>query len=101
LVGRIIDAEEVNNLGLATKVFDDHQLMLLGVDDWVRKHILPKSASSLKYAVRAARTHFDLALREELNDLERLYTEELMNTRDANEGINAFLEKRSPEWESK
>ena len=101
LTGRTINSEEVNNLGLATKVFDDHKAMLSGVNEWVSKHILPKSAASLKYAVKAARTHFDLTLRKELKGLERQYTEELMNTHDANEGINAFLEKRSPEWKSK
>jgi len=30
--------------------------------------------------------------------LEKLYLDELMASHDANEGINAFIEKRKPEW---
>jgi cyclohexa-1,5-dienecarbonyl-CoA hydratase len=33
-----------------------------------------------------------------LPELERLYLQDLMNTKDANEGISAFIEKRQPEW---
>ena len=33
--------------------------------------------------------------------LERLYLKDLMATADAVEGIQSFLEKRSPEWKDK
>ena len=32
---------------------------------------------------------------------QRAYVNDLMETHDANEGISAFLEKRSPKWESR
>jgi cyclohexa-1,5-dienecarbonyl-CoA hydratase len=35
-------------------------------------------------------------LRERLAEVERLYLEKLMKTRDANEGLDAFLAKRAP-----
>jgi len=35
---------------------------------------------------------------ERLAATERLYLEELMRTSDANEGLNAFVEKRKPAW---
>ena len=31
--------------------------------------------------------------------VEALYLDKLMATRDANEGLNAFIEKRQPKWE--
>ena len=36
-----------------------------------------------------------------LAELETMYVEELMETKDANEGINAFIEKRKPNWINK
>ena len=38
-------------------------------------------------------------LRERLTEVERLYLERLMKTRDANEGLTAFIERRTPTWE--
>ena len=34
-----------------------------------------------------------------LGDVEALYLEKLMKTRDANEGLRAFIHKRQPKWE--
>jgi cyclohexa-1,5-dienecarbonyl-CoA hydratase len=41
--------------------------------------------------------HFDKGLAR----AEKIYFEELMQTEDAHEGINAFLEKREPKWKGK
>jgi len=49
--------------------------------------------------VRAAREPFADLARARLDDVEALYLEKLMLTRDANEGLTAFLEKRAPKWE--
>ncbi len=59
------------------------------------KAIRPRSAAALRIANRAVRQSLPL---KSLDNLERLYLEELMATRDANEGIAAFLEKRKPAW---
>jgi cyclohexa-1,5-dienecarbonyl-CoA hydratase len=37
-------------------------------------------------------------VRRSLPELERLYLDRLMRTRDAEEGIAAFMEKRAPQW---
>ena len=98
LTGRSLHAEEAVAVGLAARRFPSREEMLAGADEWVGKHILPKSASSLRFAVRAARTTFNTALRTHLDELERLYLDDLMATADANEGIQSFLERRKPAW---
>ncbi|MCP4568826.1 MAG: cyclohexa-1,5-dienecarbonyl-CoA hydratase [FCB group bacterium] len=100
LSGKIISAEDAMRIGLATALYDDHEAMLAGVDKWVEKIILPKSASSLKHAVRAARLEFNAVIKEKLSEQEKLYLNELMATCDANEGIQSFLERRKPEWKN-
>jgi cyclohexa-1,5-dienecarbonyl-CoA hydratase len=101
LSGMTISAEDAVKSGLVCDLFDDRESMLAGVDLWVEKHILPKSASSLKHAVRAARMEFNSSVRARLKDQEKLYIDELMATHDANEGIQSFLERRQPKWQNK
>jgi cyclohexa-1,5-dienecarbonyl-CoA hydratase len=96
--GRTVTAEEGRALGFVHEVFPDAAALEAGTDAWIERHILPKSASSLRYAVAAARIGLHRALRERLRTLERIYLDDLMATHDANEGIAAFLEKRPPVW---
>lgn len=70
------------------------------LEEWLAADFLPRSASSLGYACRAARSRVRKALEYDLPQLEHLYLDELMNTPDAVEGIRAFLEKRAPRWSS-
>ena len=57
------------------------------------------AAASLRYALRAARLGRIDAIRAGLAAVEKLYLQGLMNTRDANEGLAAFLARRPPAWE--
>ncbi|MBZ5494958.1 MAG: enoyl-CoA hydratase/isomerase family protein [Acidobacteriia bacterium] len=101
LTGRSVSAAEAVALGMACQSYESRAAMLAGVDAWIEKQILPKSASSLRIAVKAGRHMFNDVLRERLKDLERVYVSELMATHDANEGIAAFLERRPPVWENR
>ncbi len=101
LTGKIISAQEAMDIGLATAIFEDQPSMLAGVDTWLEKQILPKSAASLRYAVKAARLEFNDIIKNKLRLQEQLYLNELMATHDANEGIQSFLEKRKPTWQNK
>jgi len=94
--GRSIDAPAALAWGLANALGDDPAALAL---DYFDKHLAGKSAASLSLAVRAAREPFADLARARLDDVEALYLERLMATRDANEGLKAFIEKREPHWE--
>lgn len=100
ITGRSVSASEAASMGLVTRVFDSREAMLKEVDEWAVKQILPKSASSLKFASRAARQEFNTKLMGRLKTMEAVYVNELMATHDANEGIGSFLEKRPPAWKN-
>ena len=100
LTGRSMKPNEIMSSGLGTKLFDDHQSMMESAQEWIEKYILSKSASSIRIANGVARTLFNNTLSENLNTLAKMYTQKLMETHDANEGINSFLEKRNPEWKN-
>lgn len=56
------------------------------------------SGAAIRHATRAARIGWNEALGGRLDRLEKMYLNDLMATADAKEGINAFLERRSPRW---
>ena len=92
-----MNAAEGLAIGLVDELTDDPGAAALG---YAQEHLLPKSASSLRCAVYAARAGFEERVRRELAEVERLFLEELITTDDAQEGLNAFLEKRSPDWKN-
>ena len=94
--GRSIDAPTALDWGLANAVGEDPVALAL---DYFAKNLSAKSAASLSLAVRAAREPFAELARARLDDVEALYLEKLMATRDANEGLQAFMAKRQPVWE--
>ncbi len=98
LTGRVVSAEEARGMGLVDEVAPDPAIAALG---WARTHLLPKSASSLRYAAKAARWGLARRFVSEVDDLERYYLERLMHTEDAVEGLNAFLAKRPPVWRNR
>jgi cyclohexa-1,5-dienecarbonyl-CoA hydratase len=96
LSGRSIGADEALAMGLVDQIAPDDPM-----DDalaYARTHLLPRSGSSLRMAVRAVRRSLRTRLRTELPVIERMYLDELMPTADAVEGLRAFLDKREPAW---
>lgn len=100
ITGKTISADEAKSMGLINELFEDKASLDEGVSSWIEKNILPKSASSLRYAVKAARVKLNHVLTNFLPQLESLYVSQLMNTHDANEGVASFLEKRKPVWKN-
>lgn len=101
ITGKVISAEEGKSLGLINEIFEDKKTMHAALEDWIKKNILSKSASSLRYAVKAARSSFNFFMKKNLPYFNDMFVKELMETEDANEGINSFMEKRKPVWKNR
>ena len=95
LSGRSIDAAQAKAIGLVHAVFDDPETAALAYFD---AHLAAKSAAAMACALSAARGPMRRDVRSRLTEVEQLYLKRLMLTRDANEGLLAFLAKRKPEW---
>lgn len=95
LSGRSITGAEAVHIRLATEAAQNPSAAALA---YFEEHLKPKSASSLRQAVRAARSDFVARVRNKLSGVERQYLDELMQTHDAVEGIEAFIAKRPAQW---
>ena len=94
--GRSIGAAEAVAIGLVQALADDPAEAALA---YFGQHLRGKSAAALRCALAAARAPILRDVQARLAEVERLYLERLMATRDANEGLDAFLAKRQPSWE--
>ena len=96
LTGRTIDCSEAEEIGLVTRRASrpEFETVLAELVDGISEHSAAVTRVTIR-AIRASRAeNYDQALAES----ERLYLEELANTSDMNEGINAFIQKRTPVW---
>ena len=96
LSGRSVGADEARAIGLVHTIADDPSAAATA---WFDRHLADKSAAGVRFAIAAARLARVDEVRRGLARVERLYLEGLMNTRDANEGLAAFLARRPPVWE--
>jgi len=99
LTGDIIDAAEAKAAGLINKVFPTEEFRQKA-DEFIGK-LTSLSAPVLKLTKRAVDLALHTGVIEGLADAEKLYLGELMQTEDAREGLNAYLEKRKPIWKNR
>ena len=99
LTGRTISGREAAEIGLATSSVARNELS--GAVEQCLERLRALSPASLAVAKKASYAwdsmHFDKGLAR----AEKIYFEDLMKTADANEGIQAFIEKRLPKWAGK
>ncbi len=99
LTGGALKAQEGEKLGLLTLLTGEgtplEQLLA-----WYRGNLQPLSAFALRQGVKAIRKGSGLtaALGAGLDEAERQYLSEIVNSHDGNEGIEAFLARRPPAW---
>jgi cyclohexa-1,5-dienecarbonyl-CoA hydratase len=94
--GRSIDAAEAKAAGLVIAASDDPEAAALA---WFDRELAGKSSAALACALAAVRQEYVATAKRRIATVEQLYLERLMQTHDANEGLNAFLAKRPARWQ--
>ena len=96
LTGELIEANEAGRLGLVNYVLPSNELERKAAE--IIGGLRNLSAAALELTKRAIDLGRGRTLDATLQDIEDMYLHELMKTHDANEGVNAFIEKRKPLW---
>ncbi len=99
LTGRTISGDEALAIGLATGAACAEELESMVNDATAR--LAKLSPAALQMAKKAFYAWDAIHLDKGLARAEKIYLEELMTTADANEGIQAFIERRPPVWKGK
>lgn len=99
LSGEPIGAREAQEIGLVNKVVPPESLQQ-EVEAFVAR-FAKLSGVVLRLARRAVVQGWDTMVEAGLRRIEQIYMDELMRTEDAQEGLQAFLEKREPVWKGR
>jgi enoyl-CoA hydratase len=95
LSGELIDADEACEINLVDEVYDDDEFHERVYE--LAAHMADKSPIALQIAKEAVKASSRMHI-ENGFDYEREMFVHLFETKDKNEGIDAFLEDRDPEW---
>ena len=97
--GRTFSGEEAATWGLANQAVAEEQME--GVVRETVERLTKLSSAALAHAKKAFYGWDSIHLDKGLARAEKIYLEELMQTEDAREGIQGWLEKREPKWKGK
>jgi cyclohexa-1,5-dienecarbonyl-CoA hydratase len=97
LTDRTLTGEEALRAGLVNALADDPDTL---VAECVQR-VSQLSPAALRIAKKAFYAWDSMHFDKGLIRAEQIYNDELMKTADAQEGINAFLERRRPKWVGK
>ncbi len=96
LLGETLPSGELAQFGLVNRVFPDRDFEK-ELDALVGK-LTANSGPVTQLAKRAQAESYYSTYEEALNKVENMYLRDLMALSDPHEGIQAFLERRKPEW---
>ena len=98
LTGRMIDAEEADRIGLASRVVAHDELINVAMDaaETIASYSIPSIMAAKEMVSRA----LELPTTEGVRFERRLF-QGLFSTHDQSEGMTAFVEKRAPDFKDK
>lgn len=101
LTGEEAGAEALAPSGFITALVGEGEDLEAALLTWYRDKLHGLSAFALRQATRAARSGsgMDGELDTRLAALERRYRDQVLESHDGNEGIEAFIARRPPAWE--
>ncbi len=97
LSGRVVSGPEAVRMGLATRTIPDDEFEAV-VEDYATS-VASLSPAVLRLAKRAVHVGETGKADTAMQRVEELYLNDLMELRDAHEGLSAFREKRTPVWQ--
>ena len=95
LTGDLIDAKKALSIGLINNVFETEKLEENVLK--IANKIASKSSATIKIGKDAFYKQKDMSLKEAYDYTSKIMTENMLH-KDSEEGITAFLEKRTPNW---
>lgn len=95
LTGRFIAAEVANDWGLVTHLCDDERLLEYSMS--LLEMVLAMGPIAVEAVLNSIHHGYDLSLQDALH-LEAVHFAKTCASKDKNEGVNAFLEKRQPSF---
>lgn len=99
LTGKMISGAEAERLGFVNRVAPPAALDI--ELNRFRRELLEQSPAVLALARKAASLPSRAGLEAALHEAERIYLDELLKTEDSIEGLQAFIDKREPEWKGR
>ena len=99
LSGKIISGEDALKIGLINKVVKEEELVK--ETEIFIKPYMKLSSEVLRLTKKAMMEGLKDDLEPSLQLIEDIYLNQLMKSHDAHEGLNAFMEKRKPEWKNR
>ena len=98
LTGELISSEKAEKIGLINKVIDDSNLQSYTLKMALK--ISKKSSMTIKIGKKAFYKLVDMTLSEAYDYASKVMVDNMLKV-DAEEGIDAFIEKRNPNWQDK